>query len=193
VIDLQRLLEEELRRERALLKRMETAARSSDIETFVDGLDAVEFVTNGWPRLLRRIANMPDRPSADFRTMFEMVMSRWGDHLRQEGDDLALIKALRAIFPPYRSGPLRLYRGEFAFNRRRRTYGLSWTRDRSVAEGFARGYQQTFPGGSVLLETDAPAAAIIRIPRAERYAGEREVWVDRRRLDKVRVLERYPH
>jgi len=182
---------EERRQQRALIKRMEAAARSSDIDAFKDGLEAMDGADDGWRLLLGRVARMPSPPSAGFRAMFERLMASHGDHLRQECDDLALIKALRSLYPPYRGGGLRLYRGEVAVNRRRRTYGVSWTHDRAIAECFATGIQQTSEGGSVLLETDAPAAAIIRIPRAERYTHEREVWVDRRELDHVRVLVRY--
>jgi hypothetical protein len=51
---------------------------------------------------------------------------------------------------------------------------------------------RTFDGGSVLLETHAPAEAIIcTVPdRQDRY-GEKEVLIDRRRLAGVRVVARY--
>ena len=56
---------------------------------------------------------------------------------------------------------MRLYRGDGAHNRRRRTYGLSWSVERDVADDFARGWWRDGKGGSVLLATDAPAGAII--------------------------------
>jgi len=103
-----------------------------------------------------------------------------------------IIGALRALYPPFRGRGLRLYRGESVGNRRRRTYGYSWTLSREVAECFATGLHQAAEGGSVLLETDAPSAAIIRVVRGGLHTGEREVWVDRRYLGQVRVLKRYP-
>ncbi len=166
--------------------------RAGDIDAFLACIDAFDGSGSGWRRLLRRVARMPSPPSAEFRAVFLDLMTRSGDHLRQEAGDLPVIDALRALYPPYRGRGLRLYRGESARNRRRRTYGYSWTRSREVAECFATGLHQTAEGGSVLLETDAPAAAIIRVVRGGLHDGEREVWVDRRLLGHVRVLKRYP-
>jgi hypothetical protein len=90
------------------------------------------------------------------------------------------------------------YRGDSAWNRRRRTYGLSWTASREIAAGFAQGIWQTFDGGSVLLETDAPTAAVMCAlhlhPKALdlRDYEEAEYLVDRRWLKKVCVIERFP-
>src|SRR5262249_32138134 len=151
-------------------------------EAFVDCAVRLEHAFEGWRRLLLRIARMETRPSAEFRAVFQNVVSECGAAIRLEGDDLAIVKALRAIFPPYRGRGLRLYRGDSAFNRRRRTYGISWTTSREVAEGFAHGLWKRVPGGSVLLETDAVPAAIIRVLRGGMHAHGREVWVDRRYL-----------
>lgn len=91
-------------------------------------------------------------------------------------------------------GPaLTLYRGESASNRRRRTYGLSWSREQGVADGFARGIWQTFEGGSVLLETIVEPQTIICAPMLhDNGYGEDEYLVDRRVLGTVTVLARYP-
>ena len=82
-----------------------------------------------------------------------------------------------------------LYRGDSAWNRKRRTYGLAWSTKREVAEGFARGTWRTFKGGSVLLSTVAPREAIICCVGNER--GEAEYLVDRRALKVVSVVERF--
>jgi hypothetical protein len=89
----------------------------------------------------------------------------------------------------YGLGPaMTLFRGDSGYNRRRRTYGLSWSSDRVVAESFATGLYQTFDAGSVLLEVNAPTEAIICAPgpHDNRY-GESEFLVDRRCLTGVRV------
>jgi hypothetical protein len=119
-------------------------------------------------------------------------MNKLGDSLRQEvGDDLILCDALRVLLPPYKGpAPLRVYRGEQAFNRKRRTYGLSWSRDREVATSFANGFTRYAEGGSVLLEANAPRPAIISIIGS--WRNEKEVIIDRRKLNEVRVLARYP-
>ena len=48
-------------------------------------------------------------------------------------------------------------------------------------------------GGSVVLKTRAPARAIICVPRLhnKRFAVEHEALVDRRKLGRVDVLERF--
>jgi hypothetical protein len=89
---------------------------------------------------------------------------------------------------------------------------MSWSADVSIAEWFAR-ERQVHDGGSVLLETLAPPAAIICVvdypkpftkqeiarikrehPHAEmiEFHEEREYVVDRRYLKGVAVVRRYP-
>jgi hypothetical protein len=64
----------------------------------------------------------------ELRTRFVAAWIESGDHIRCEiGDDPVLIDGLRALLPPYVGDPVRLYRGDSAWNRRRRTYGVSWT------------------------------------------------------------------
>lgn len=125
------------------------------------------------------------------------MLQRWiedGDTIRElAGSDAALIDGLRFCLPVYRGCAVTLYRGDSAFNRRRRTYGMSWSSDRSTAEGFARGVWQAHEGGSVLLKTLAPAEAIFCAPAllGDEFA-EGEYLVDRRRLVRVEVLKRFP-
>jgi hypothetical protein len=124
-------------------------------------------------------------------------------------NNLSLLCAvLRKTFPPYTGAPVRLFRGASSTEHRNRTYGVSWTADRSTAERFARDYSYF---GSVVLETLAPTAAIIAqvpypepITDAERqellrehpalliqeYHDEREFLVDRRQLETVTVALR---
>ena len=117
-----------------------------------------------------------------------------GDHVRQDvNNDLALADALRVLLPPHLGPAVTLYRGESAWNRRRRKYGLSWSATAEVARQYASsGTYRTFAGGAVLLETFARPEAIICAPlmHDDRYS-EQEYLVDRRRLRAVMVLERY--
>lgn len=127
------------------------------------------------------------------REFFLRVFIRYGDHLRQECTDLVLADGLRILLPKYRGPAQHLYRGEIFPNRRRRTYGLSWSASADVARSHAKkGECRACRGGSVLLETMAPADAIIsRVRFSEDRYGEIEYVVDRRRLTSVKVIERF--
>src|SRR5262245_51063624 len=105
------------------------------------------------------------------------------------------MSALWSLLPPYVGAePLTLYRGESFRNRRRRTYGLAWTVDREVARSFASDrLWRTSKGGSILLKTIAPAAAVISAPAliGGGHPTEQEYLVDRRLLRRVEVVERF--
>jgi hypothetical protein len=142
---------------------------------------------------MRAVANAP--APDDFRFWFLVkVWIEQGDHIRSEvDDDLVLNKALWSLLPRYIGpAPLTLYRGETLFNRRRRTYGQAWTTDMEIARNVALGPFRSFEGGSVLLKTTASRRAIISAPAhgEDRY-GEQEYLVDRRRLERVEVVERF--
>jgi hypothetical protein len=116
----------------------------------------------------------------------------FGDGFRNDfKNDLALLDIMRSILPAYAGPALMLYRGDSFFNRRRRTYGWSWSANPDTARDFAMGPYREFEGGSVLLEADVSADAIICAPATlgDDY-GEEEFIVDRRKLKSVRVLER---
>ena len=113
---------------------------------------------------------------------------RHGDSIRSDvNSDRDLIASVRALLTPYRGpAPLTVYRGDSFHNRRRRSYGLSWTANPEVARGFANSLWCTFTGGSVVIRTDAPADTIISVPGS----AEDEVIIDPRRLGHVDVIER---
>jgi hypothetical protein len=180
-------------RERAAIKTLVQAVRENDVQRFFKTFSLHCCGDSVLRPAFKRIARLPP-PSPNFQRTIVNMFAEWGDSLRQElGDDLLLCDVLRVLLPPYKGpAPLRLYRGEQAWSRKRRTYGASWSRDRNVADGFAQsGFQRTAKGGSVLLEIDAPARAIIAVIDGTRFT-EAEVIVDRRCLDSVRVLARYP-
>jgi len=187
IADFDALFAERLREEREAIKSFVQGAVRGDPELFVLGIELVEnhYI---WRRAFRAVAK--HSAPADLRARFAGAWMISGDHIRCEvGDDLVLINGLRALLPPYVGGPVRLYRGDSAWNRRR-TYGLSWTTNIDVARGFAGGTWRTCKGGSVVVTTMATPDAIISVPGAEddRY-GEDEYLVDWRRL-KVDVVER---
>jgi hypothetical protein len=164
--------------------------RRADIMVFGKTVEIVAY--HGlWPRLVRSIKGMD--PPDKFRRQCLVSWIRWGDGFRSEvNDDLLLMDLLRVVLPKYEGRAIRLYRGDSFGNRRCRTYGLSWSSDREVARSFADGMWCTSKGGSCLLETVAPSAAIICAPgRIDNSYGEDEYIVDRRRLERVVVCERF--
>jgi len=121
-------------------------------------------------------------------------LGRWIEdgELRDGSRDLDLLDAMRAMLPPYHGPSQRLYRGEGASNRRRRTYGPSWSLSREIAEDFAKAAAFYYQGG-VVLEAMVPPEAIIASPHlVSNHFGEDEYLVDRRCLGRVAVIARYP-
>lgn len=181
------------RRRVARLAPMEfvRAAIAGDVPGMKKALHAAAN-TSGWRRVMKAIAPVP--VPEEFRDFFLSYWISHGDHIRGEvGDDLTLIAGLRALLPPYQGPAVRLFRGDSMLNRRRRTYGLSWSSSREVADCFARSEYQLFEGGSVVLETWAAPEAIICAPaRILENSVEEEYIVDRRRLSAVSVIARYP-
>ena len=148
--------------------------------------------SGGWVGVMRAVSRQPSVPRVT-REFFLRVFIKWGDHLRQECSDLVLADGLRMLLPKYGGSAKRLYRGESFSNRRRRTYGLSWSASADVARCHAEKREsRSSPGGSLLLETMAPADSIIsRVPATTDHYHEEEYVVDRRRLTSVGVLERF--
>jgi hypothetical protein len=153
-------------------------------------LGKLEFL---WKDVFRRLVRIAPAVGPDMRAVFLRIWIRWGDSMRDRvGDDLLLVRALRLLLPAYDGPGLTLYRGESAANRRWRNYGLAWSREQGVGDGYARGIWQTFEGGSVLLKTMAEPQAIICAPMLhDNGYGEDEYLVDRRFLGTVTVLARY--
>jgi hypothetical protein len=182
--------------------RLEQQRKRVAIREFVravenDGVDQVGEAVSLLQELgalkpaFRRIAGLTAGPVV--KQAFLHFWLRYRDALRCDVDgDLTLLDALRVLLPPYNGGDVLLYRGDSFYNRKRRTYGMSWTGNRSVGESFAIKYS-SYSAGSVLLERMAPAEAIICAPSllTESFTHEDEYLIDRRRLRGVRVLERY--
>lgn len=186
------LLRQEYRRAKEAAAAFRDATVAGDAEAFYRALEAVD-ITGCWQEAFRGLAGA-GAPAA-FRRRFMAVWQQDGDTLRSSvTDDAALATGLRALLPPYRGGDVILYRGEGFPNRRRRTYGLSWTSDIRVARAFAESRAAIYQGGAVLLKTFAPAEAVIsRTPgRSERFGYEAEYIVDRRLLKEVSAVERFP-
>lgn len=128
------------------------------------------------------------------RSHFAHTFVTNGDDIRERlNDDRLLIETFRRLLPTYEGGPLRLYRGDSAANRRNRTYGASWSASREIAEQFAEHGRRYYDGGSVVVSTLAPPEAIIFAPAlmgAHYGDAEEEYVLDRRQLGRVKLLAR---
>ena len=113
--------------------------------------------------------------------------------MRAIGDDRLLVAGLRALMPPYRGGAFVIYRGDSVTNHKRRTYGASWSRSRSIADQHAQHWAMYQPEGAVLLQATARREAIICALRHHTQGIEDEYIIDRRYLRPVTVLRRFPH
>jgi hypothetical protein len=188
--------ETEARRiEHALVRDFVKGAHEGDGSLLVSAIGRLEDeFPRSWPAAMRAITRGPGVPIGTRRAFLLFWIGR-GDHLRGEcrGHELTLADGLKALLPRYTGPALTLYRGESTANRRRRTYGLSWSATAEVGRAYATGrFHRTSEGGSVLLEAQVFPDAIICAPVEidDRY-GEQEYVVDRRRLRSVKVIERF--
>jgi hypothetical protein len=186
-------LKRERSRQREVIRQFQVGARTGDVGMARQALVDADL-TGCLPGLIRAAGRLGSVP-ATTRDGFVWVWADLGDSLRAAAaTDLELINALRVLLPPYDGPALRLFRGDGAINRRRRAYGASWTTSPEVAEAFAVNRSVDYPDGTVLLETEAPAGAIISATwLLHNDYGEFEHVVDRRRLQRVRVLKRFPY
>lgn len=184
-------LQDEALVDRQLAAAVFEAVRCGNVNDF---LSLAGYLSNasidGWRLAFRKISKL-EAVSSKIRSAFSLVWVENKSLRRLVDDDFVMISALRILLPTYVGDALVLYRGESASANRR--YGLSWTDDLKVAERFATDARQNGKGGSVLLEVDAPATAIIGTTMSigDRY-HEREYFVDRRLLRNVRILKRFP-
>jgi hypothetical protein len=128
------------------------------------------------------------------RTAFLSIWIECAHHIRWEvADDIVLLDALRRLLPPYQGPALVLHRGETWREFSVQSYGMCWTSSRESAETFARAWNAEYPDGGVLIETAAPTDAIIaQAPTSGVCDWEQQYVVDRRRLNEVHQLTRYP-
>ena len=193
-------LDRERRQARVAAKTFAQACRSGDVGQFYEACENFQYLTDGWTLALREVARLK-RVHGKIQNEFQLLWFETNLGLKCD-DKNALLDALRVLFPKYRGPAVRLFRGASAREgRARKLYGASWSTEIERADTFARQYQ-TFPSGSVVLETNAPQKAIIFAPGkagpfwlneddTRRY-DESEYLVDGRRLRCVTIARRYP-
>jgi hypothetical protein len=178
---------------REAVARFVSALRCGDLEAVLIEFDTMQrlgFLRAGFKKIAA--LSYDDIPE-EVRRGFARLWQAYGDILRSEiADDFVLIDGLKKLLPKYDGGSVKLFRGERAYNRKVRTYGLSWTSEIDVARNHAKGMKRAAVGGTVLLVTIAPAHAIIADENAlYGVHDESEFVVDRRLLRAVEVIERF--
>ncbi len=173
-------------------KAFASAIAIGHLDAIAQAMQDVEKV-GAWRLAMKKVAKLQNVEDV-VRSRFLGIWIEWGDTIRDSvNSDLDLASALRMLLPRYTGSDCIVYRGDSAINRRRRTYGLSWSMNRDVAETFAHGMWRTCQGGSVVLCTQAPAKAIIcaaHLHLNDIYQ-EAKLLVDRRLLSRVEVLSAY--
>lgn len=186
------------------------ACRTGNATNLFKAVDQVNASVDGWLTAMRKLIKEIPTVNSDIQEAFLSVWMRSKMLPLRVGDNRVLCDAARILLPRYRGSTVRLFRGAGTTERRRRTYGVSWSTDVAVAERFAE-ERRVMDCGSVLLETLAPPKAIIceiqypepftqeeietfkrEHPEGEtsEYHEEREYIVDRRYLNAVKVVRR---
>jgi len=139
---------------------------------------------------MKDVAKLPRVPN-EIKSAFLEI---WIQHKHlplKVGKRRVMASALKVLLPTSNATkPMRLYRGTTA-QERRRLYGFSWTQEPDIARNFAKRFAGFCDaGGAVVLETIAPAKAIMLIRKKERYYDEGEVIVDPYNLRSIKCIER---
>ena len=166
-----------------------------DLGVVAGALEILRYSIHGQARVAFQNAAAVRGLSDRFRRRMLNFFLDHGDALRGAvPHEFLLLDFLRAVLPRYAGPSLTLHRGTSFQERRRRTYGSSWTANEAVARHIAEKDKcRTVLGGSVVLKTDAPASAVICAPAlVNNRFQEDEYIVDRRRLRRVDVTERFP-
>ncbi len=149
-------MREKRRQEQALVDAFVNAVSTANIKAYGPAFADLASLHYSpvWPRVVRAVEHAD--PPLRFRRHCLWSWPQWRDSFRNNvNNDLLLIKLLRVLLPEYRGPVLTLYRGETMWNRRRRTYGVSWTSEVEVAKQYANGLRRTTQGGTVVLKTRA--------------------------------------
>lgn len=139
-------------------QRFENACRSGDFDAVLDATDCLGNSPDDWRLAMRRAAGLGS-VHPDVKAAFLIA---WVTHKHiplSVGHRPTIAKALRVLLPrtPV-SSPTTIYRGCMDRERRRRTYGFSWTTSIDVAKAFAGAAGD---GGVVLQAVANPEAVLV--------------------------------
>lgn len=145
-----------------------------------------------WGTLIRALITRPPKDGA-IADRFHTIWHTSHHHIRElVGDDELLMDMLWTWLPRYRGQDLVLYRGENIDRLELGRIGTAWSVNEKTAQMFASGWNATGNGG-VILETTAPAGAIIAGPSAHSIRmDEHEFTVDWRKLSTIIRNRHFP-
>jgi hypothetical protein len=168
------------------------ACQSGDVDALSHATHLLNTCTvGGWTFAMRTLAR-GIQVHRDIPPAFLTVWIQTKSMLSHFDESLVLIKGLRAIFPRYDGPPIKVFRGERFSKSKKGRVGISWTTDKAVAEAFAMDSRRCGEGGSCVIQTTAPAEAIIGSTDAVGdFYNEKEILVDRRKLTRVRIVESF--
>jgi hypothetical protein len=158
-----------------------SACRDGDVQAMLEAVDWLNETTNGWPLAMKRASRLsevsPAITSAFLKVWIESKGLAFKVHNRRFVADALWV----LLDDGYTGPPIRVYRGTSKKEHRNRTYGFSWSTQCSVARNFAnlRGTN------GVVLETFAPASAIIMVRENEGYYDEGKVLIDPFAINRV--------
>lgn len=169
------------------------ACGSGDVGALYTAVDAINYTVDSWRHAMFLVGKLP-AVNDDIRAAFLPIWIESKMLPRFVGSRTVLARALRLLLPCHGAvtGPMVLYRGAQARERKRRSYGFSWTRSPVLARDFGAPWQRLEDGG-VVLQTIAPPESILLIRDDPEYYDESEVVVDPFKLGKVKVREWLPH
>lgn len=173
------------------VNRLVRAFENGDWQAFDAAILEIE-VAQLWNVAAQQLIGLA-KPHSTLSEEFHKLWTVRGHHIRaQVADDFLMLDVLHVLLPTYTGPSLTLYRGESAARWSEGLLGIAWSSREETARMFGGGLNALYPGGGVLLSTDAPAEAIIASPsRHSIYLDEHEYVVDRRRLGAVRELDRF--
>ena len=160
--ELQQQVSDERRQRSAHARAVVDACARGDAERFYELTDPFDDHPDFWPLAIRFIAGHISEVSPEIQQAFRQIWIETKMVGLRIHDHGALCHALRILTPRYHGPALRLFRGASARERQRRAYGISWTSSLKAAQRFAE-TSGNWSAGSVLLETTAPAEAIISV------------------------------
>ena len=178
----------EYRQDRYAGKLFARACRDGDADLLAIAAGAMNESFDGWRLGFRAIARA-GTVHADTPRQFLPI---WIEHKalpRRIGHRPTTAAGLRLLMPGARvDGPVLLYRGTTASERRKQLYGFSWSTDPEIARRFAE--ERALALDAVVLVTLAPPRAVLLLREDEGYYDEREAVVDPYALDAVAIHAR---
>lgn len=201
----------ERRAERAGAAKFARACEQGDIREFYEAVQFLAHETvDGWRLAFQRVSRL-GLVSPEIKNAFLGVWIQYKMLPMKIGDRRIAANGLKTLLVGGYSGPpLRVFRGTTFEERRYRLYGFSWTSQIDIARTFAKRWadekrelKTRFPApssdvrlaayqssGAVILETIAPAKAILLVREDEGFYDEREVVLDPFQLELITVAER---